>query len=92
MYLALGKSPPHVAIECGSVILIRQLLLAGDGLTLLSPDQVSVELDAKVLAALPTPVPVARTIGISTRAGWRPTATQAEFLEALRKAGQSLHG
>lgn len=90
MVQALGRTVPHVGIECGSTMMIRQLLLAGDGLTLLSPDQVSVELKAGVLAALPTPVPVARTIGITTRAGWRPTPTQAGFLGLLREVGRSL--
>lgn len=90
MVEALGRAVPHVGIECGSTMMIRQLLLAGDGLTLLSPDQVSLELKAGVLAALPTPVPVARTIGITTRAGWRPTPTQAGFLGLLREVGRSL--
>ncbi|WP_374283782.1 LysR family transcriptional regulator [Novosphingobium sp.] len=90
MVQALGRAVPHVGIECGSTMMIRQLLLAGDGLTLLSPDQVSLELKAGVLAALPTPVPVARTIGITTRAGWRPTPTQAGFLGLLREVGRSL--
>ena len=69
---------------------IRQLLLAGDGLTLLSPDQVSVELAAGVLAALPPPVPIARTIGITTRPGWRPTPAQADFLDLLREVSRDL--
>lgn len=90
MIRALGREVPHVGIECGSVMMIRQLLLASDALTLLSPDQVAVELDAGVLAARGTPAPVTRTIGISTRAGWRPTATQAAFLDLLRETGAKL--
>lgn len=90
MIRALGRDVPHVGIECGSVMMIRQLLLASDALTLLSPDQVSVELDAGVLAARETPAPLTRTIGISTRAGWRPTATQAAFLALLRETGAKL--
>lgn len=90
MIRALGHEPPHVGIECGSVMMIRQLLLAGDGLTLLSPDQVSVELNAGLLASLPTPVPVVRTIGIATRTGWRPTPVQTGFLAELRTVGDSI--
>ncbi len=90
MVEALGRDVPHVGIECGSVIMIRQLLLSGDGLTLLSPDQVAVELDAGVLAALPTPVPVSRTIGIATRPGWRPTPAQDAFASLLRDVGGRL--
>lgn len=86
---ALDLPVPHVGIECGSVMMIRQLLIAGDGLTLLSPDQVSVELDADILAALPPPVPVQRTIGIITRAGWRPTRAEVLLLERLRESRPS---
>ena len=88
MVRTLGREPPHVGIECGSVIMIRQLLLSGDALSLLSPDQVAVELAAGVLAALPPPVPVSRTIGIATRIGWRPTLAQAAFVELLRSVGR----
>lgn len=90
MMQALGHTPPHIGIECGSVLTIRQLLLAGDGLTLLSRDQVAVELNAGLLAALPPPVPVQRTIGITTRTGWRPTAAQAQFLALLHEVGAEL--
>ena len=46
MFEDAGVEPPHVAIECGSVPVIRQLLIDGDFLTLLSPDQCAVELEA----------------------------------------------
>ncbi|MDE2596884.1 MAG: LysR family transcriptional regulator [Sphingomonadales bacterium] len=92
MMRTLGLEPPHVRIECGSVMMVRQLLLSGDGLTLLSPGQVSVELEAGVLASLPTPVPVRRTIGVTSRAGWRPTAAQAQFVALLRTVGTEIEG
>ncbi len=90
MIRAAGNEPPPVAVECGSVMTIRQLLLAGDGLTLLSPAQVAVELDAGLLAELPTPSPIRRTIGITCREGWRPTAAQAGFLAQLRESGAAV--
>jgi LysR family transcriptional regulator, regulator for genes of the gallate degradation pathway len=90
MMRALGHGVPHVGIECGSVLMIRQLLLAGDALTLLSPDQVAVELAAGLLAAVPPPLPVQRTIGITTRTGWRPTAAQAEFVALLHEVGTTM--
>lgn len=90
MVRALGREPPHIPIECGSVMMARQLLLASDGLTLLSRDQVSVELDAGVLAALRPPVAVARTIGVTTRSGWRPTAAQADFVGLLREVARNI--
>lgn len=85
MMRAAGAEPPHVGIECGSVLTVRQLLLGSDALTLLSPAQLAVELQAGVLATRPPPVPVNRTIGITTREGWRPTAPQAAFVALLRE-------
>lgn len=83
MMRAAGAEPPHVGIECGSVLTVRQLLLGSDALTLLSPAQLAVELQAGVLATLPPPAPVTRTIGITTRADWRPTASQGAFVSLL---------
>jgi DNA-binding transcriptional LysR family regulator len=85
MMRAAGAEPPSVGIECGSVLTVRQLLLGSDALTLLSPAQLAVELEAGVLATLPTPAPVLRRIGITTREGWRPTAPQAAFVALLRE-------
>ncbi|TIX48793.1 LysR family transcriptional regulator [Alteraurantiacibacter aquimixticola] len=84
-----GIEPPHVGIECGSVLTIRELLLAGDGLTLLSPDQLRVELESGVLASAPCPVEVQRAIGIITRRDWRPTRSQATMLELLREQAEA---
>lgn len=89
MVKALGAEVPHVGIECGSVMTIRQLLLGSDALTLLSPDQVAVEVAAGLLALCEPPVTVERTIGITIRAGWRPTAAQAVFIALLRQCGSS---
>lgn len=90
MVRALKREPPHVPIECGSVMMVRQLLLASDGLTLLSRDQVSVELEAGVLAAMSPPVAVSRTIGLATRSGWRPTAAQVDFVALLREVAHDI--
>ncbi|WP_225009328.1 MULTISPECIES: LysR family transcriptional regulator [Novosphingobium] len=87
MMRAAGTEPPPVTIECGSVLTVRQLLVGSDALTLLSPAQLAVELEAGVLAALPPPAPVSRIIGVTVRTGWRPTATQARFLQLLREVG-----
>lgn len=85
MFRALGVPPPRVPIECGSVITIRELLRGGDFLTLLSPDQLSVELAAGIVAEVcAAPGELRRVIGITTRAGWRPTESQARFLSILR--------
>lgn len=84
MFGQAGEAPPPVRIECASVIAIRQMLLESDFLTLLSPDQVAIELAAGLLAQVRGPwVAPARTIGTFVRAGWRPTAMQAAFVDLL---------
>ena len=87
MLRSLDVEPPHVAIECGSVLTIRELLLSSDALTLLSTDQLRVEIEGGLLAWRSPPVPVTRMIGITTRAGWRPTRAQAACLAELKRFG-----
>lgn len=85
MFAAAGLAAPPVPIELGSVMTIRQLLIDSDLLTLLSPDQVAVELEAGWLVSLgEAPPGHDRTIGVTTRASWRPTSVQAEFMDDLR--------
>lgn len=91
MFGGAGAPLPPAPIDCGSVMTIRGLLLSGDFLTLLSPDQVWVELQAGLLRVIEgAPVPATRTIGISTRAGWRPTPEQRDLIALLVSAGERL--
>jgi DNA-binding transcriptional LysR family regulator len=85
--LFAGRTPPFAPIECGSVMVIRGVLLDTDLLTLLSPDQVAIELRTGTLAIVGAATPrVRRTIGITTRRDWHPTQAQARFLSLLRNA------
>ena len=89
MFEPAGIACPDVPIECGSVITIRQILLESDFLTLLSPDQVAVELEAGWLSAIGEPPEgLHRTIGATTRAGWMPTAMQRDFMAILEQASK----
>jgi LysR family transcriptional regulator of gallate degradation len=84
MFEDAGLPVPRVRVECGSVITIRQILLGTDCLTILSPDQVAVELEAEWLAIIgPAPETLTRTIGITCRESWRPTARQKAFIDIL---------
>lgn len=74
-----------VPVECSSVIAARQILMGTDYLTVLSPDQVAVELEAGWLSIISkTPRIMARRIGIYSRSDWRPTNAQREFIEQLK--------
>ena len=73
---------PEAPVTCGSVILIRGLLAAGDFLTLLSPHQLS---GAHDLVAIGAPIEkTRRPIGLTMRADWRPAPAQRAFLDLLR--------
>jgi LysR family transcriptional regulator, regulator for genes of the gallate degradation pathway len=66
------------------VITIREILRDSDFLTLLSPDQVAVELAAGWLVTLcDTPPSLVRTIGTTVRENWFPTAMQRAFIDQL---------
>ncbi len=87
MFRSQGLEAPIVPIQCGSVMIIREILMQTDFLTLLSRDQVSVELAAGWLVSLGEPPgQFARTIGVTTRAQWRPSPMQADFITALQDA------
>lgn len=82
-----GDVKPAVPVECGSVMVIRGLLAQSDLLTLLSPDQVALEVDAGMLARIGPELDTSiRTIGISTRTGWRPTHAQQRLVDLLHRA------
>jgi len=85
MFDAAGLERPRVPVECGSVMMIRQILMGSDMLTLLSADQVPVELEAHWLTHIcDAPPDVVRTIGITHRVQWRPTARQRAFVDLMQ--------
>ncbi|AUW59645.1 LysR family transcriptional regulator [Sphingobium sp. SCG-1] len=91
MFERAGVAPPRVGVACGSVMMARQMLIESNFLTLLSPDQVSVEIEAGWLVRIAdTPGDISRTIGVITRADWRPTPLQARFLAQLDSSAKEL--
>ncbi|MFK7958611.1 MAG: LysR family transcriptional regulator [Lysobacterales bacterium] len=86
-----GITPPDIPVESASVIANREILRKSDFLTLLSPDQVAVELEAGWLAKIcEAPGNLERTIGRTTRTDWRPTAMQSTFLKILHRSAKSM--
>ncbi len=87
MFDDAGVPVPRVAVACGSVMMARQMLIESDFLTLLSRDQVTVEIEAGWLTQIAdAPAGISRTIGVITRTDWRPTRLQARFLALLERA------
>ena len=84
MVETLGGELPAVPIECGSVMTIRELLVNGDYLTMLSVDQLALELNAGMVIDIgPAPGAISRMIGLTTRTDWRPTRLQHCFMAAI---------
>lgn len=85
-----ASGPPPAPVECGSVMVIRGVLGDSDLLTLLSRDQVALELASGVLVQIGDPLAHSvRQIGVTTRTGWRPTAAQRRFVALLAAAAAS---
>ena len=86
---------PSTPVECGSVMIIGRLLTEANFLTLLSPDQVALQIRSGLLTQVGPPLEgTKRVVGITTRRSWRPTATQRRFLEMLGDAatGEAAEG
>lgn len=92
LFRAAGLRAPPDAIECGSLVVARGLLVEGDRVMLLSAHQIHFELRAGLLQALPLPGRriQTRAIGLTVRLDWRPTAAQARLLEVLRVQSAAL--
>lgn len=83
---------PKGIIESSSLILIRSLLTASDRLTIISYNQIRYDKQVGQLASLSFDMSsTLRPIGLTTRKDWRPTATQAKFIQLLREAGKILY-
>jgi len=79
-----GERRPGL-IETGALVSVRGLLLESDWLTVLSRRQITVELQAGLLATLDIPLPTPRRAIVATlRRDWKPTQVQAALLEELR--------
>jgi LysR family transcriptional regulator of gallate degradation len=77
---------PERIIECGSVVVIRGLLLEDEFLTLLSEDQFKFEEANGMLTRIGPPLPgSSRQIGLTHRLGWRPTGLQERFIQCLHE-------
>ncbi|WP_426700040.1 LysR family transcriptional regulator [Rhodanobacter sp. Col0626] len=85
MFRDRGIEPPRLRIECGSVLIMRGLMLQGDWLTLMSRDQFLFERGVGALAELGDPGPaLRRRIAMTHRSDWRPTPLQAHFVDLAR--------
>jgi LysR family transcriptional regulator of gallate degradation len=82
-------SQPTRLVESSSQILIRELLIESDRLTLMSAHQVEREINIELLTVLHFPLEhTRRPIGLCVRKSWLPTVTQSHFLSLLREISE----
>lgn len=80
-----GVALPKRLVESSSQILIRELLIESDRLTLISAHQVEREINIELLSVINFPLDhTRRPIGLCVRKSWLPTVTQSHFLSLLR--------
>ncbi len=85
-----GSASPRL-IETGSMVLMREALLASDSLGLISERQIAPEVARGTLNVLPwRPGGTARAIGLTTRRDFLPTPAQAALIAILRDAAQTV--
>jgi LysR family transcriptional regulator, regulator for genes of the gallate degradation pathway len=85
-----GIEMPSPPLECNSLAAARAFLLESDRIMLLSAHQIHYEMQAGLLVALPHPAGnVVRPIGLTLRRNWRPTSTQQQLLEILRRSART---
>jgi DNA-binding transcriptional LysR family regulator len=86
---ASAKKRPTAQILTASRGLIRSLIAASDRLTLLARHEALLEEKLGVLRIAPTRLRLPRrAYGMATRANWRPTALQQNFLDSLLRHGR----
>lgn len=82
---------PSRLVESSSQILIRELLLESDRLTLMSAHQVEREINIGLLKVIDFPLEhTRRPIGLCVRKSWLPTVTQSHFLSVLRDISEQV--
>ncbi len=87
LFAAHGVEPPKLRVQCGSIMLMRGLMLQGDWLTLMSRDQFLLESQAGHLAQIGAlGSEFRRRIAMTRRKDWRPTPLQEAFIIMLRTA------
>lgn len=90
--VAEGVLPaPSNLMEIGSILLIRELLIRSDLLGCISSRQAEAEVRRGLLVPIETDIAwPPRTIGLTYRVDWVPTAAQSLLLDLLRQVAETL--
>lgn len=84
---------PGSIIETGSILLMREILLASDHLGCISGAQAEAETSKGLLTRIDVDcVSAGRPIGLTIRVGWMPTTGQSLMLDLIRKMAEGAGG
>lgn len=90
VFAAAGLDLPASILECGSILMMRELLVRSDLLGCISERQAEAEIDRGLLRRLPLRIGQAgRRIGLTCRADWHPTRAQSLLLDHVRAAARA---
>lgn len=82
---------PDSVLECGSILLMRELLNRSDMVGCISAHQAAAEIENGLLVQVKTDITwTGRAIGLTYRNDWVPTRAQALLLDLLRAAATVL--
>lgn len=89
LFAAAGVALPDSILECGSILLMREILAEGRLLGCISGTQAMAEIREGLVARLAVRADLpGRPIGLTTRADWEPTAAQRQMLDLIRAEGR----
>jgi LysR family transcriptional regulator of gallate degradation len=89
-FCAAQLAPPREAVETSDLAVLRGLLLHSDMITAISTRQLQYEISAGILTVLDIQLPhTCRVIGITQRAGSRPSPGALVLMEAIRAMASS---
>lgn len=91
MFAEKGVALPDSIVECGSILLMRELLGRSDLLGCISGRQAAAEIRNGLLVQVDADVhwPL-RAIGLTTRVNWVPTKAQALLIDELRNVAAKI--
>ncbi|MBL4853095.1 MAG: LysR family transcriptional regulator [Robiginitomaculum sp.] len=85
--------PPLDIVECNSLSAARVMLMNSDRLMLLSDAQAHMELDKGLITSRKPPGhTISRSISLTFRKNWRPTAAQKQLVKTVRRIASEGYG
>jgi len=92
LFLGRGLPQPDSIVECGSILLMRELLNRSDLLGCISAHQAEAEVSRGLVARLDIAIRSReRAIGLTYRADWVPATAQRLMLDLIRQAGRGVY-